>query len=233
MCSSDLEGAVIRYGYDAFGHLVTVTDATGAVTRYAYDAGHRLTDVTLPDGTMLYDSGLIIEALGARFGVDLDGHLDARARARGHAVRRLVEEHLYFVGAWERWVPPEARAITVRDYFAYLPPGIRVVAGWVAGRAIHRNLHGQGVGRLTPDQIRAAGRADLAALASLCEGPFFLGEPSSVDATVLAFLWAIGAHPIRTALAVALADEPVLVEYVARAKARWWPDAEAIAGSPR
>lgn len=174
--------------------------------------------VTLPDGTMLHDSGLILAELGRRFSIDLDRDLSPIQRATGHAVRRMVEEHLYFVGAWERWTPPEARAVTVRDYFAHLPPGIRQIAGWMAWRGMRANLHGQGLGRLTPEQIRAAGRADVQALAHLFVGPYFLGPPSTVDATVAAFLWALSASPIANPVQAALRDQAELTTYVDRMK---------------
>jgi glutathione S-transferase len=181
--------------------------------------------VTLPDGTQLHDSGLIIEELSRRHSVDLDAGLSAEQKARGHAIRRMVEEHLYFVSAWERWGPPEARAITVRDYFSSFPPILRTLVGWKATRGILQNLHGQGLGRLSPEQIRAAGKADLEALSLLIEGPFVLGAPSTVDATVFAFLWGIGAHPLGTPLARAMREQGALMAYRERMRARYWPEA--------
>src|SRR5687767_11238947 len=49
--------------------------------------------ITWADGRMLADSSAIIETLGKERGVDLDAHLDPRAKAEAHLIRRAIEEH--------------------------------------------------------------------------------------------------------------------------------------------
>src|SRR6185503_13044580 len=103
--------------------------------------------VELPDGTLLHDSGLIIAELGRRHGIDLDAGLDPAARAIGHSVRRMVEEHLYFCVAYERWVLDAGYASTARDYFRHLPLGLRQLLPPILRRRMRANLHGQGISR--------------------------------------------------------------------------------------
>jgi glutathione S-transferase len=178
--------------------------------------------VELPDGTVLYDSGLIIAELTRRFGADLDADLDPAGRARGHAIRRLVEDSLYWVGAWERWVPGFAH--TRRDYFTYLPAPLRVLVPIVARRHMLANLHGHGLGRHRPEDIRAVGVADVEALSVLIgDGPYVLGDhPRVVDATVFAFLWAFSSNPFPSPLGDAIKGHPNLVAYAERMRARYW-----------
>ena len=43
-------GGVIKYGYDSYGDLVTVTDQLGNVTQFTYDSDHLLLEVYDPLG---------------------------------------------------------------------------------------------------------------------------------------------------------------------------------------
>jgi len=47
-------------------------------------------------GRTIPDSGFILDFLKATFGDTLDGRLSAEERARGHALRRTLEESLYW-----------------------------------------------------------------------------------------------------------------------------------------
>lgn len=198
--------------------------ATPPMTGPPASASGKIPYVRMPDGRILYDSGLIIATLSAERGVDLDAGLDPAGRARAHAIRRMLEEHLYFAGAWERWVDTGA-ARTAVDYFRHLPWGLRQLAPLIAGRGIRRNLHGQGMGRHRAEDIRAAGIADIDALATLLgEGPFVLGAPSTVDATALGVLWALSANPFPSVFRDAVLARPNLVAYTARMRGRYWSD---------
>jgi glutathione S-transferase len=59
-------------------------------------------------------------------------------------------------------------------------------------------LDSQGLGRHKPDEVVAIGTRLFAALAELCEGPFFFGtRPSTLDATVYAFLQSFAGVPFE------------------------------------
>ena len=63
--------------------------------------------------------------------------MSARDQALAHLVRRTLEEHLYFVVLWERWVSDEGFANSARDYFPYLPWPLRC-------RSCHARANGWG-----------------------------------------------------------------------------------------
>lgn len=141
------------------------------------------------DGVRMGDSSLIIEHLGARFGINLDAHLDARQRALALAVQRMLEEHyhqcfehqLFFGrGGEER----------LREFAATVPIFLRWLLPMVLKRAFSKQLYERGMGRHSEDVIIAQGKADLDALAELLgDQPYFLGDrPSSIDACVFGFL---------------------------------------------
>jgi glutathione S-transferase len=179
--------------------------------------------VQLPDGSLLHDSAFIITELGRRHGVDLDASLTAEQRATGLAVRRMVEESLYFTGLWERWISDAGYAHTARDYFAHMPLIARAVVPAVLRRKIRRDLQGQGTGRHPPETIAAHTRADADALAALLgDKEFMLGAPSTVDASVYGVVTAMTANPWDSFVKQAIEARPNLIAYRERMKARYW-----------
>lgn len=182
--------------------------------------------VELPDGRRLADSQVIIETLARERGVDLDAHLDAAARARGHLVRRTLEESLYFGSVWERFMTKEGFAYVARDYFRLAPWPVRKIAPDMIRRNIVRILHGQGTGRLPPAEIAARARADVDAVATtLGDSPYLLGsEPSTFDASMFGFMWAIHSIPYPSYTRDAMLAHPNLLAYLERMRARYWSD---------
>lgn len=59
------------------------------------------------DGTTVADSSIIVGYLEEKFDNPLDGSLDALAKAQGHVIQRMVEEHIWWLMARERWWAPE------------------------------------------------------------------------------------------------------------------------------
>ena len=68
------------------------------------------------DGRLVADSSDIIDHLKARYGDPLDKDLTPAQRAVAHATRRMLEEHLYWVGVYTRWIEDEGYGHT-RSYF--------------------------------------------------------------------------------------------------------------------
>jgi glutathione S-transferase len=154
------------------------------------------------DGQRIGDSQLIIEHLGRTRGIDLDDGLDRLARADALAFRRLLEDHLYFIGVYSRWIDPEGWRVVKPAMFASLPPGIRQTLPEIARQKVRRDLKGQGTLRHTRDEIYALGRADLEAVSALLdEGPFFFRDrPTTLDAVAYGCLANILMVPVETAL---------------------------------
>src|SRR5687768_6031520 len=77
--------------------------------------------VEIDGGAPMGDSGLIIEELEKKHG--LDAHLDPATRARGHAIKRMLEEHTYFGNVVLRWGDANSWP-HVRDYFKRILPAV-------------------------------------------------------------------------------------------------------------
>lgn len=194
-------------------------------------ASKKIPYVTLPTGEILADSSLIIARLSRDHRVDLDAGLSDAERAHAHLVGCMLESHLYFAALYERFATPEGFACVRRDYFAHLPWPLRVLLPLFVRRNALANLHGQGTGRLTREQVADLARADVRALATfLGDRPFLLGaQPRTIDATALAFLWAATSHPFESAVRTAIESHPNLLDYLARMRAAYWPDDAAAA----
>lgn len=179
--------------------------------------------VELGDGRLLADSGVIIDTLTAERGVELDAGLEGRERALATAVTRMLEDHLYWAVAWDRWIPAAHWAKTRVAYFGALPGPLRWLAPPLARRGVKRALHGQGFGRMSEAAIMARAERDLGALASLLEGhEHLLGRPASVDATMYAFVASALRPPFDGPLQRAVARHASLTAFCERFEQRWW-----------
>lgn len=188
------------------------------------------------DGAIVADSASIIEYLKQERGRDLDAWLDDGQRATGRAVRRMVEEGLYWSMLHARWIDDEGWA-TFRPVLAsMLPAPVRgFLPAWLR-RSMRKSLQAQGTGRHSAAEIYAIGVSDLDALADLlAERPFMLGEePASVDATVHAFLWHVAAFPAQSPLTRVLDRRPNLAAYVERLGERMgWSEAPGSAAEEK
>jgi glutathione S-transferase len=177
------------------------------------------------NGARIPDSGQILAHLRRNPAADLDAGLDGPARSRGHLLRRLCEESLYFVMVYSRWIDPAGWRVMRPALFGAMPPGLRDVAAILARRGIRRQLRAQGTARHTRAEVYAFGAADLEAIAEqLRTRPFAAGQrPSSFDATVYAFLLSIVAPPVETPLKHYALRCDSLSTYRARMEANFGP----------
>lgn len=178
-----------------------------------------------PDGTLLSDSARIIRVLGAEHGVDLDASLSPAERSASLFARRALEEHYYFAAVYDRWVDPGGWARAGRDYFATIPMPLRLVLPPVIRRQVRRDLWGQGLSRLEPEERARRAEEDLDALAELLgDAERFFGRPTTLDATAFAFLSNMIHAPIDGPAHRAARARPRLVAYEQRMWQLLFPD---------
>jgi glutathione S-transferase len=136
------------------------------------------------DGVAIGDSSLVIEHLKRTRGLDPDAALTPEQAAVALGVQRLVENHLYHVLVYHRWVASGPEVIS--RFFAGLPALVRPVVTRLVRRKIARDLKGHGISLHRDEEIWQMGRQDLSALSALLGGqPFFFGaEPTTTDAIV-------------------------------------------------
>ena len=175
-------------------------------------------------GKIVADSTFIIEYLKAAYGDPLDVKLSAHQRALGVVIQRTFEESLYWPVVYSRWIEDAGFAKVSEAAFSRLKFPLRQIIPPLARRGLRKQLHAQGTGRHSREEIYAIGFKDVTALAELLgEQAFFLGdEPAAIDATGYAFLanllWVPLDLPIR-AHAQKFAN---LEAYCQRMKARYF-----------
>ena len=172
------------------------------------------------NGAQIADSSIIIDYLKEHFGDPLDGNLSDDQRASGHTIKRMVEEHIWWLMARERWWAPE------NPYWD--TPGLLKELDQESYEGARddsrRKCMEHGVGAFTDLEIDKRGREDLDTLSILLgENPYFLGDkPTSVDATTYAFLWQIMHAAYTSQLKNAAQKHNNLVSYVQRLEKKWF-----------
>lgn len=158
------------------------------------------------DGVAIGDSSLVIEHLKRTRGLDPDAALTPGQAAVALAVQRLVENHLYHVFIYYRWVASDPEVIS--RFFAGLPAIVRPVVTRLVRRKIARDLRGHGMGLHRNEDIWEMGRQDLSALSHLLgDQPYVFGlEPTTIDASVFGLVVMFVRSPA----------EPSLVEHARR-----------------
>lgn len=175
-------------------------------------------------GAPIYDTEAIIAWLRRRFGDPLDASLTAEQRALGHLVRRMVEEHLYFVNLYFRWAVEENREIMYSAFVGKMTPEEMEKDREHTKRTFLQKIAALGIGGHDAATIAAKGDADVEALAIvLGDKPYFLGErATSVDASVYGLLANVLVPPIETPLKARVQATPSLVAYVERMRATYF-----------
>lgn len=186
--------------------------------------------VERPDRTLLADSSVIIDTLAREHDVKLDQHLSAKDRALGVLLQRTIEEDMYFLVLYERWVEDHNWARTARDYFAHMPWVVRNLVVPIVRRKVIASAVGQGTSRLPEGQRVAKAKTDIGAIAQLLgDKPYFFAAPSSYDAIAYSFLanvlWAPYAGPIRDELSA----QTNLVAFCERMRTQYYGDWKAAA----
>jgi glutathione S-transferase len=167
------------------------------------------------------DSGLILSWLG----VDLERGLTARQRAEGSALRALAEERWHQVLEYELLVDPIGLAFVVEK----VPPQMRDAVAQGLRSHFEHHLYERGMARHTRDEITAAGKADLDAIAAWLDGREWsiAKEPTLTDASLFGLLTPPVYLPVATpSFSYAKTLKPI-TEFVERCRARYFPEVPA------
>ncbi len=143
----------------------------------------------IDNGTVVADSSLIIEYLKKKYPHDLDAHLTQEQKAIALTIQRMIEDHLYWVGIYSRWIDEQNWPVVKEAFFGKNPSFLLTLIANSIRKKMLKALDTHGLGRHQKHEIYEMGRDDLKALAVLIEGPFLFGEkPSSCDALIYALL---------------------------------------------
>jgi glutathione S-transferase len=188
------------------------------------------------DGTLITDSGIVIDYLEQRHGRPVDGKLTLAERAQALAFQRLMEEHLYWVTVYARWVDPAHSAETTA--YASAAMGVKglfaKVLVPVVKRQVKKALWHHGLGRHDAAQIWKFGIEDVQALSHwLGARPWCFGEqPTSLDATLFSAVSCITHTPWDFPLKTETLKCRNLVDHAQRMLAKYFPELAAETAKP-
>lgn len=176
-------------------------------------------------GVVVSDSAHILEHLKKTRGDKLDKGLTPADRAVAHAVRRMLEDGLYFCLMYGRWVDEAGWGPAKEAFFSEMPAIARALVPGIARRMAKKQAHAQGTGRHAAEDVYAMADADAGALSDILgDRPYLLGDsPTSVDATAYAFLALVLWSPLPAGLTGSVEKHANLVAYCERMKARYYP----------
>ncbi|MBK7813998.1 MAG: glutathione S-transferase family protein [Rhodocyclaceae bacterium] len=176
------------------------------------------------EGRPLGDSGFIIAFLKQRFAIDPDASLGAAERAIAHAMRRMIEEHMYWVMTYSRWLEAENAPALRQALFGALPSEVAATVFARIREQVRANIFGHGLGRHNREEMYSLAIDDITALSAfLGDKPYALGDqPTTLDATAYGFLAALLVPPIASPLKSAALALPNLQAYTERMRGRYF-----------
>ena len=177
-------------------------------------------------GRDIPDSAFILAYLRKTYDVRLDENLGARQKAAHHALRLMLEEHLYFSLLHSRWIDPANAPLTRDAFFGFLPGPLTPLVFALARWGVRKALHAQGMGRHSPDEIYALGVEDITALRDLLGDDDYYGgaQPGEIDATAYAFIANLVHSPFDDPLGAAARSHANLLAYTGRMDERLFPE---------
>ena len=176
------------------------------------------------DGKKIGDSSFIIDYLRERLGIDPDAALTPAERGTARALKRMLEENLYWTMVYDRWVVEPNWRIFRDIVLGGVSAPMRRIIGPLARRGVKKQLHGHGIGLHSPDEIHAIGIGDAGALADyLGDKPFLMGDnPTEIDAVAYGLFANIMVPPIASPIKDYLLKRKNVADYVARFRTRFY-----------
>jgi glutathione S-transferase len=176
------------------------------------------------EGEVIADSSLIRRHVERKFGIDLDGALDAGQRASAWSIEKMAEEHLYFALVDLRWRDDRNFAAGPAHFFERLPTLVRPLVRRIARTRMKKALYSQGASRLPRASVEENAGADIDAISTLLgTKPYMMGDqPSAVDGFVYGVLRNLLVPIFETDLRRRIENHANLVTYVERMTHRFF-----------
>jgi glutathione S-transferase len=170
----------------------------------------------------LSESDSIIAFLNSKQDADLLDDLTNDQRVLGLALKRLTEDHLYWLMVWARWISDASRLALVESFLDKYPKPIIKLAYPFAKRHVSALCKTQGIGLMSDDEREREAMIDFNALsAQLKKMPFLLGSDMTVyDFSVAAVLSGILFFRPNNWLTDMANDFEIFSEYLGRVSER-------------
>lgn len=186
---------------------------------------HKLPHIKM-DGFFYADSELIIDKLKIRFGDVLDKDLTAEQHALAVLLDIACSERLYWVSVYMRWQYEKGWDQVKNTMFGKLTKFSKLYVPNLFRKFMLKQLHEQGMGRHSFEEVTQLGIKTLDALAViLATNDYFLGDKAtSIDATTFAFLANIIWAPLHDPVKVHILKQENIMLYCHRMWDKYYPD---------
>jgi glutathione S-transferase len=178
------------------------------------------------DGIKIGDSTLIRLHLEQKHQIDFDKYLSTRDKGIAWAVEKMLEEHLYWAIVHERWQIDSNFTKGPSIFFAGVPGVIRPFITSMVRKKVRKNMHAQGLGRHSREELLAMANRSVDALAQvLGDKPYLMGDQKcGADATAFAFALGALCPLFDTPLRTHAEQHRNLIAYCDRMRAEFYPN---------
>jgi len=175
-------------------------------------------------GKTIADSQAIIEHLKINLDNDLDKLLTDEQKAIAYLVTKSLDENLYFVLVYSRWVRDDTWSRLNKEFFSQLPFPLKYLVPTIVRKQVLKNLKGQGISRHTNEEIQHILDSSLEALSDLLgtKQYFFGDNPSSLDCAAYGLLAEFILVDIENPFNAIAKSYPNLVQYCENIKLKYY-----------
>ncbi len=144
----------------------------------------------IDDGKMIADSVFIADYLRSNYDVRLDDWLSNEQAALAQLLSKSLDENLYWVIVYSRWVLDEVWPNIEAEFFGSIPFPLNKIIAWSARSSTCKKIKSHGIGQHSQDEISTIAHASWKSLSTLLgDKPYFFGEKiSSFDITAFSML---------------------------------------------
>lgn len=176
-------------------------------------------------GTVVADSTFIRWHLEKKYGVDFDQWLSPEQRAVAWAVEKMLEDNLYWIGVYWRWLNDANFAKMAAVFFKPVPAPLRGLVQALVRRSVRKTVKAQGIARHSEADMTAIGAKGMDALATLLgDKPYLMGDqPCGTDAMMFASLASSLCPHFDGPMKQVIGRHANLVAYEARMRQRYFP----------
>lgn len=175
--------------------------------------------------SIVADSTLIRLHIEKKYGFDFDRGLTAQQKGVAWSVEKMLEDHLYWVMVYWRWMIDENFERGPKNFFRAAPALIRPLICAIVRRKVRANLHAHGLGRHNDTEKTELAERCIDALSQvLGDNRYLMGNQAcGADATAFAFI--AGGLPtvFESPVQKKLAATSNLVAYHDRMMAEFFP----------
>lgn len=173
---------------------------------------------------IISDSYFILKYINETYQKDLDQKLLADQKAFSYAFIKMIEEHLYWIIVYSKWIDENNAYLTKEAYLEDEPAEMNEALIFYISKS-KRDLEGIGIGLHIPEEIYELGIRALESIEFMIKerkGNFIFGdEPALIDIVTFSFIWQIIKPPIFSPLRKFIDTSKIIKQYITFLQNTW------------